>query len=769
MPNFIRRSTRFLSLVWLILISGIEVPPVSAADPRSGVLTLATDDHLAGSLGPASAKGLLAWQGSDFVRPFEFEFAAIASLRFPNVEPRPQPVGLFGIELLNGDVLTGDIVGWQAEQVTVQSAHFREVQLQSRSIRRLYRLSENPLVSLAGLTGLTGWETNDKPWKESGAGIETEQPLAVAVSNVDLPDTAIVEFELHWEGKPNFVLAIGCDADAKGDKPGDGFRFEVWGDELAIVRETPQLADVNSIQKLHAGLKSVQLTAYLNQATGELHVYHAGGTPAASVTVKPGEGRKRGEAIRLVNLAGKLRLERLRVAQWNGVLPTGEANSEHTQLAGGQAVAGRIVGMSEDRQAFLLQDGDVERQAPVADLLSAEIASGADAVRDPATVILQDGTRVSGQLDATTAGELIVEHRNLSEKLRIPVESVRSVTIYRGPEDGQADEQPGSRIGRLQLNGLSLLGSLNPHAEADGEHCLSFQPKGSRTASPLRPDASGSLTYRETTRPARAASSSPRTLEQVQPAAPTIFNLFSRKPKEPAQPPQVPTAHNLHLKSGDVIPCQVTLIDEEGLTITSTVATANLVPHEFVKAVEFNTRAKAPELDEAKRTRLLTLPRLQKDSPPTHILCATNGDFLRCRMIGLEGENLRVELKLEEIEIPVKLVSQIIWLHPEDSLAVAANADAAAANAAVDPGVIGDAANSVTSASADPASNSTESASAAAAEGASPAGGAGGGRHAHLVQAIEPQRQPHHVRPAGASMGPRSRVRAPFWVIARSI
>ncbi|MCA9092162.1 MAG: TlpA family protein disulfide reductase [Planctomycetaceae bacterium] len=71
-------------------------------------------------------------------------------------------------------------------------------------------------------------------------------------------------------------------------------------------------------------------------------------------------------------------------------------------------------------------------------------------------------------------------------------------------------------------------------------------------------------------------------------------------------------------------------------------------------------------LDERKKERLLTLPRMQKTNPPTHLICAQNGDYLRGRIIEMNDEMLRIELRLETREIPRDRISKIIWLHPEE-------------------------------------------------------------------------------------------------------
>jgi thiol-disulfide isomerase/thioredoxin len=63
---------------------------------------------------------------------------------------------------------------------------------------------------------------------------------------------------------------------------------------------------------------------------------------------------------------------------------------------------------------------------------------------------------------------------------------------------------------------------------------------------------------------------------------------------------------------------------------------------------------------------LLTLPRLQKDSPPTHLICSKNGDFLRGRILEMDDKVLRIEIRLETRAIPRERIAQIIWLHPDE-------------------------------------------------------------------------------------------------------
>ncbi|CAN5227367.1 hypothetical protein BH10PLA2_BH10PLA2_30440 [soil metagenome] len=147
-----------------------------------------------------------------------------------------------------------------------------------------------------------------------------------------------------------------------------------------------------------------------------------------------------------------------------------------------------------------------------------------------------------------------------------------------------------------------------------------------------------------------------------------MAGLFGAEADTPVAP-KVEGRKSLHLRSGEVVPCEVRSIDERGVTFKSPLATTSFVPADKVKSVELVPTSKMPKLDEAKRDRLLTLPRLQRDTPPTHLICSVNGDFLRGRILSMNDKQLKVEVRLEVREIPRDRVAQIIWLHADELVA----------------------------------------------------------------------------------------------------
>jgi thiol-disulfide isomerase/thioredoxin len=224
------------------------------------------------------------------------------------------------------------------------------------------------------------------------------------------------------------------------------------------------------------------------------------------------------------------------------------------------------------------------------------------------------------------------------------------------------------RTGRLELPGLRSYGIVvadKPDLPA-GASCILWKPRWSKTASPLRTDVSGRIVYREPPPPPKEG----QTEEQQPRARRGVFwgavTTALRVPA-PTRTPQMPRgAGTLCLVTGDRMPCESIQIDEEGVHFTSSAVAADFVPHKNIKALEFVPRWTAAALAEAKRTRLLTLPRMQKGSPPTHLIASTAGDFLRCRLESMSADTLTIEARLENKTLRRDKVACIIWLQNQD-------------------------------------------------------------------------------------------------------
>ena len=110
----------------------------------------------------------------------------------------------------------------------------------------------------------------------------------------------------------------------------------------------------------------------------------------------------------------------------------------------------------------------------------------------------------------------------------------------------------------------------------------------------------------------------------------------------------------------------MTKIDETGVTFKTAISRIRSLSAQVKDQggrAGPRSQANALGLTATKRNRLLTLPRMQRDNPPTHLIRSRYGDYLRGRIVGMDENNLQVEVRLETKIIPRERVARIIWLH----------------------------------------------------------------------------------------------------------
>lgn len=118
----------------------------------------------------------------------------------------------------------------------------------------------------------------------------------------------------------------------------------------------------------------------------------------------------------------------------------------------------------------------------------------------------------------------------------------------------------------------------------------------------------------------------------------------------------------LYLRSGDRFPGQLVSITESTAHFESPVTAAKSVPLSEIVMWERDHESQIDSLDPETRRRLLTVPRMQRTNPPTHLIETFDGDFLRGRLVGVEGEAIVMEVRLDEKRLALPTVRRILWL-----------------------------------------------------------------------------------------------------------
>jgi thiol-disulfide isomerase/thioredoxin len=621
---------------------------ISHPSGPSAVLYL-NSGYIRGQLRDSRTPEFLSWQGTDFVIPFEFDTRLIDAVYFPDPMKAERPLGEYCFELSAGDVVFGSLVSLTDREAEIDSPLLGRLHVPRSHLQRMTRKLDDGGMVYRGPNGFADWKlSSTSAWHNEQGQLWTDQNDSSATSTLTLPPRSAIELVLAWSAKPNFALALGM-----------GYRIEAWQRELVLVGESEHQADLASLQPLDYEAGRIHLFIYLDQQTGECIVYSSKGAPLANM--KLADFRSRAQAgLRLSNNRGDIHLEQLRIDHWNRGRPmAGEAiDKPRVCLADGSVKYADVASFDGGSKAFHVR-GAKEQPIP-ADRVVDVFLGKTDQTARSLTVDYQDSSRFSGRLLKIEKEKIWLATPASSEPLRLPLAGLRSLIAHQsGAAAKKSESDP---AGTLEMEGVRLPGKLVDGQETANASCLLWQPRGSATASSLKPAVNGRIVFREV--PGRIAGTERRQVRRNTRRGEPI-SVDASSPEESQSRQGLTKA--LYLRTGDMVPCEITRIDEKGVTYKTPLSDSGTIANDKIKAVVLTLDGRGPvELTKDKRDRLLTLPRMQRDNPPTHLIRSCDGDYLRGRVVEMDERKLMVEVRLQTKEVPRDRISRIIWLHPDE-------------------------------------------------------------------------------------------------------
>lgn len=601
--------------------TGAAVPH---ADTMPAVLDLPAEGFIAGALadGPAAdatSRETIFWQSPAFAEPFAFPLDAIQGIRFPlpTGEP-PAGSGDWRVELVGGDTLVGSVEARDdsATVMTIGSAAAPlEISVRRDSIQRMERVGDGDSgdgESYAGPTGLAGWSVSPpNGWRQEGATL-VGTAGAMLQRTVRCGPRCRYDLSLSWEESPTAQVMFA----ARTGHGNSAYQIELRPTGMVAVRQEGAVAGAASppadLEPFGPLPKTgLAMTVFVDQQAGRMAVVLPGvAGPVADLTVAPVAG-KPGDIVRIAVRNGSLTLKSLRVSPWRTADPADEENSQ----------------------------GQQPQQSPAGDA----------GFKPSVQVVDAWGSRLSGDIQRVTRDAIVLSHPAIAGEVSLPIANLATLTSLRPRQE--PGELPG-RIGRLDCDSATMPGCLMPARPANATAAIAWQPVGSLTASPLAFPANGqpqaTITYAES--PAGEKRLAPEAVQGEQTAA----DWFGSQ---------------LILRTGETLMCRVEAIDEGGVRVRGKAGEPIVVPHDIVQAVELVPSAGRP-LTAEKFRRLTTLPRSQRPEPPTHLLRSLQGDYLRGRLMSMDGSTVRMAMASgtpgEPITISRSDVARLIWLHPEN-------------------------------------------------------------------------------------------------------
>ncbi len=630
----------FVALNLLVAAAAEEGQP---SPPRGGVLSFTNGDRLPGALAESTQPGEIAWQSPAFVEPFRFDakLLYLNHIRFDVLQDAGWKEQPYRLIFTNGDSLYGRLESVGPEDLVFLSSLAGRVRVKRSVARCLERQGEKAAVLYSGPNSAAEWIRFPRPdsWRESEGGLASYLSNSSLRLDLELPPQVMVEFEVSWKVAADFELLIGIGKHGEATWP--GCRLECVDGALVVRRETEHDLDLDKVMDLPAGEGRLQLRVLLDQLQQRVEVLSGDGLPLAAVKTENGPAEQL-SGICLKHRTGRLRLEQLRVSRWSGAPLETVVDAPRIERTDGKVLYGGLLGYDAERREFRLA-GEKAEQVCSADLTDriflAKLSNKVpDDVREPTNqVVCADNSRLSGWIDKLDGDRLYLEcpgavNADTLESVMLPIGAIRIVNFRRKVA------APTRAVGEmlvLELDDAQLHGALASTRGAAGQGGLGWKPLGSINSSALSKDASGRIDF-----PAKALP--PKSLRN---------QLDCDK---------------LYLRAGDVLQCQILSIDAAGVACQAAGAPLQKVSHAKLKAVELRLQPSQEPLPQDKRDRLLTLPRLLKDDPPTHVISSTNGDYLRGKLLELSDAKVRFEVNSREREFDRRLVSRVIWLHPED-------------------------------------------------------------------------------------------------------
>ncbi len=574
----------------------------------------------------------------------------------------------FAFDFIEGHTVMGKLVDIRDGQISIESNAIGKTSLPISSLTRIRRLSLPKAKILSGFQGkVLGSQSNvDEDWKRIGHALQSHAKGVIWHESFD--SFPKVRFDLHltWEEKPSFELLF-FDQKPRVVISKEIPRLEVWDKKLVAVQQTSSHADVTKLWEFDELDAELDLTIYVDTTAKSLSVFTRTGAYLGSIDTQfdKSEGLC---GIGFINHSRQTTIQSLLVSEWDGKLPYSTRKEKPGSEPEYLEASGMLTTMSADRQSIQISNssGSIE-SIPVSRLgnllnIVPNVAKQVDSKQGKADIaervylLLHDGSQFVGRLSPSEAGKIGFAIQDGSQFLKLGVESVVSLRPVSSTET-----IPTTGV-RLTMPGVELFGSIVDLPNSKPSARIQFDTSVFSHAVGIREHARGSILFNRTSiQPQATAWKSPIPNRPLG----LVPNGLPPSNSNPAISPYR-TPEDLQLRSGDVLDASVQTIDENGVVIQSSLTETKFLPHHVIRSVELKNPSRGKEIDRKKMERLLTVPRMQKDFPPTHLLITTQGDYLRGKLMRLTEDFAEFEEGLTPVKIPRSIISVIVWLHDRE-------------------------------------------------------------------------------------------------------
>ena len=313
----------------------------AALSPKAGgnreALFFRNGDILFGALESIQPRGQIRWRHADVDQPIEFQPENVSEIRFPS-RPSARPVGVNSsrLQLSNGDELEGIDLVLNDDQGTLQTWYGGAIAIPRKFIQGVVPLLPEGATLFEGPTGYEGWTIGKVvsalgdagEWKYSNGAFYATNAASIA-RDLNLPDSARIEFDLAWKGVFQLAVALFTDylqpinlANKDTEPQFAGFyslQLNSFSANLLPVKKNDPLRYLGQVSVPPFNQKNsahVEIRASKLKRTVSLHV--DGQLIKQWIDTEDFAGQ--GKGMRFVHQGqGKVKLSGFRVAEWDGL------------------------------------------------------------------------------------------------------------------------------------------------------------------------------------------------------------------------------------------------------------------------------------------------------------------------------------------------------------------------------------------------------------------------------------------------------------------
>jgi hypothetical protein len=355
-------------------------PAVSSNAREPQRLFFQNGDWIQGQLQLLQPEAGLIWQHPDAPDPIQFATANISEIALHSFGTAVPPANCL-IHFVNDDEIEGNLVSVTADSLVLETWYGGLLTIPREKIHTITPLQTDLKILYQGPTGTDDWNSwkvisavaDSGEWNYRNGAFLARKAASIA-RDVQLPDNAIVEFELAWKGFLNLALALYTDSlkpislGNKEDEPpfGGFYSFQITGFSasiLAVNQHEPlrnlgqhALPNLSHKSKAHIQIRTSkpQKSIYL-LIDGELvkqwtdHVFAGEGT-----------------GIRLVHQGqGDVKFSHLRIQEWDGRFAQNQAaaapvSSDQAKLVNGDQVLGELQSIQDGKATFSSQGAQLD-------------------------------------------------------------------------------------------------------------------------------------------------------------------------------------------------------------------------------------------------------------------------------------------------------------------------------------------------------------------------------------------------------------------------